>query len=124
MPLLASDDVSYVCKKGDENSITKSLDIEKKDLSNLSFTRDQEVLSASVSVNGQKYQNIRLSAGESREIKPVQKSFSDKLNEMKPQLATGGVVAVFLVFALLRYRARMKKRKIKSKYSDIIKKLD
>ncbi|MDD7794863.1 D-alanyl-D-alanine carboxypeptidase family protein [Clostridium sp. 'White wine YQ'] len=124
MPLLASDDISYVCKKGDENSITKSLDIEKKDLSNLSFTRDQEVLSASVSVNGQKYQNIRLSAGESREIKPVQKSFSDKLKEMKPELAAGGVAAVFLGFALIRYRARIKKRKIKSRYSDIINKLD
>ena len=71
IPLFVNRTIEYPVEKGKENSLSYELKIEDKDLSKVSFEKDENILDATLYVNGKEVGTIDLYSGINRTYEPL-----------------------------------------------------
>ncbi|MBE6071324.1 MAG: D-alanyl-D-alanine carboxypeptidase [Clostridium butyricum] len=106
IPLLASEDINYLVKKGEENNVKPNIDVETKDLSKSSFNKNDSILKGTISVNGKEFITTDLLAGESVEYIPL----ISKQNFPVLSVAAGALVGLgLIIFSINFSKKRIKK---------------
>ncbi len=102
IPLIASKDIDYIVPKGEENKILPDIKIEDKNLSTISFNKDDDILKGTVYLNDKEYTTVDLAAGVSRYYEPLIsiKSLSQKSNL---PIYIGSVVAILSIAIGLKF---------------------
>lgn len=71
IPLFVNRTIEYPVEKGKENSLSYELKVEDKDLSKVSFEKDENILDATLYVNGKEVGTIDLYSGINRTYEPL-----------------------------------------------------
>ncbi|MEQ8197114.1 MAG: D-alanyl-D-alanine carboxypeptidase family protein [Clostridiaceae bacterium] len=124
IPLLATQDIYCTVKKGEENSIKSTVTPEDKDLSDVSFNKGDEILSASLSINNEKAQTVKLAAGidKSKTLSVISSNVYSGSGLIKKVLITCASVFVLVFMFISRRKRVIKRRKAKAKYNQMVKK--
>ncbi|PRR82389.1 D-alanyl-D-alanine carboxypeptidase family protein [Clostridium vincentii] len=123
LPLLASKDIYYTVKTGDQDTLDKSVDYEAPtDLDNKSLTRGEILTKGKVILNGEEIQDIELASGISRDsnAKMTLASFFENYTTIIVLLG-GGIVILFVIKTINR-RKRIRERIRRSRINQILNK--
>ncbi|MDD6794008.1 MAG: D-alanyl-D-alanine carboxypeptidase [Clostridiaceae bacterium] len=113
IPLLASSDVYYTVKKGDEDKYKASIDYDKpENLSNKTIKRGDVLAEGTVTLNGEEIEKINLVSGITREYDKTI-SFKDFYNRNSKVINTLGIFILALL--AIRISSLKKQKKIRAK---------
>lgn len=120
IPVFVNEPIKYVTEKGNEDNLNYNLKIESADLSNKSFKKDEKILEGTIYVNNQKYMDVDLYAGVSRELNLNNEIINEEIeysNEIEKQ--SNKYIKIILcgiiIFILLRIRRYIIIRRIKKR---------
>lgn len=118
IPVFINEPIKYVTEKGNEDNLNYNLKIKSDDLSNKSFKKGEKILDGTIYVNNQKYMDVDLYAGASRELKnKVIKEEIEDGKEIKKESNKHIKIIFFgiIIFILLRIRRCIIRRRIKKR---------
>lgn len=118
IPLFINEPVMYVTEKGNEDNFSYNLKIKDDDLSNKSFKKGDKILDGTVYVNNEKYMDVDLYAGSSREIKKevIKEQIEDSEERKKESNKQIKIILLgTIIFLLLRIRTCIIRRRIKKR---------
>lgn len=125
IPLLATKDINYIVPKGEENSISHKIEVEKKDLSKKSFNKGDSILNGKIFINNKYLVTLDLAAGVSREYVSPMKNIKSKLSNFSmiiPGIALAAVVSLIILLKSF-FKKRRRKRRFKHLKSKFKKKM-
>lgn len=94
VPVITSKNIDYIVPKGKENSVSSEIKIEYKNLSKISFDKDDIILKGTVYVNDKDYITVDLAAGASRHYSPPLSVKSLSQNPSSLPIYIGSTIAV------------------------------
>lgn len=111
VPVITSKNIDYIVPKGKENSVSSEIKIEDKNLSKISFDKDDIILKGTVYVNDKEYITVDLAAGASRHYSPPLsvKSLSQNLSSL-PIYIGSAIAALAGLFGLNKFIKRIFRR--------------